>query len=228
MGNVIEIGVYGLNESLVDRVEACCNEVFFKRNIGYRLNIINPESFEEKHYDILFVKIENVMEKLADKVKKFADRIKGLIVAIADTIESLLFAFKINTYRAFLDKSSNDEICDILNGAIDNMFQNEKVCIKTKEQKKMMPLKEILYVEAIGDGSVVVTEKEQIYTTKSLKYWQEKFANKNFYRCHKSFLIALKNIKDFKNDVVIFESVSGKHNVMVSVRKRAELKRLAF
>lgn len=227
MSSVIEIGVYGLNEELMGKLKECCSKVFFRRNITYSFTQIGMDAYEEKDYDLIFVKIENIIGKFTDQILKYHGKVKALVVAIAESIESLLYAFKIDSYRAFLDRSEPEEICEIINGAIDNIFSHEKICIRTREEQKMIPIDEILYIEAIGDASVLLTEKEQLYTSKPLKYWEDLLEGKSFYRCHKSYIISLNNIKGYEDGNVIFESKYGTHNVMVAVRKRAELKRLA-
>jgi DNA-binding LytR/AlgR family response regulator len=94
-----------------------------------------------------------------------------------------------------------------------------------KEGRKQVPVhvEEILYVEGQRDYVLVFTDLKTIKTKSTLTAFQERLADYNFVRIHKSFIVARNAVDSFSRSVV---SVNGKE--LPVGRKYAELVQTAF
>ena len=83
-------------------------------------------------------------------------------------------------------------------------FDAETIRVKESTTTHMIPLKDILYIEALKDYSKVVTANQKIMTLSKLKHFLDKLPAGRFVRIHRSFAVALDKIQAIEsNDVRI-------------------------
>ena len=154
------------------------------------------------------------------------NKIKTYIIALADDIDSLLLAFKINSFRAITHKSEEIEICDVLDGVYNKLFSTDKLYVENGEKVDIIDLKDILYIEALGDSSIVIAKDGQFVSNRSLKYWDTKLQNNSFFRCHKSYLVAINSIKYIRENNIYLKSEKNKETVIpIAVKRRSLLRK---
>jgi DNA-binding LytR/AlgR family response regulator len=68
--------------------------------------------------------------------------------------------------------------------------------IKTKEQMFFLKPFHILYVETRGNESIVMTINRNYVTREDIHTLDERLQPYNFFRCHRSYLVNLKHIKE--------------------------------
>ena len=87
-----------------------------------------------------------------------------------------------------------------------------------------LPLAEILYIESSGHTVTICTKKEEIRTYEKLKDLLAKLPEE-FYQCHKSFIINMRQIRRLQYDVAILKNGSS---VPVSRSRHAGTKEAYF
>ncbi len=75
-----------------------------------------------------------------------------------------------------------------------------------REQQKVW-LRDILYIEGLGDYVKVFTPAGPIVTYERLSYLEEKLPEEHFLRVHKSYIIAIDKVQSFSGSVV---KIAGK------------------
>lgn len=81
--------------------------------------------------------------------------------------------------------------------AYDVLFENEKVIFKEGHQMVTLNSNEILYLEAYGDYTKIVTEKKEHLTLATLSNFLESLPTGKFMRIHRSYVVATKKIESF-------------------------------
>lgn len=226
MSNIVEVGVYELDSFMMNRISSCCKKVFFNKNIKFRMDQINTENFYSKQPDIVFINVHNLMNSLKDKAVDLFCNTKSCIIAVANDIESLVFAFKINTYRAVTDIFDENEVNEILYSALDDMLRKNKILVKSEDKEQIINIEDIMYFEAFGDESIIYTENNEIFSNKSLKYWEKYLDSNIFFRSHKSYLIPLDKIKKVLDKDIELMVNDKTYSVPVSVRRMKVLRSL--
>ena len=84
----------------------------------------------------------------------------------------------------------------------DTLFEKGSIVIKEGSTNHRVPLKDIIYIEALNDYSKVVTAKKKYITLSKLKHFMEKLPPEDFIRIHRSYAVAKSKIESYTRDEV--------------------------
>lgn len=219
MGESMYIGVYHLDNDTMNCVENCCKKIFWDKNIRYNILEVEENLLLQNVFDIMFVNVKELIGTVKENVNRMVKNVKARIVALANDVESLLYAFKINSYQAITKDTEESEVYNIINGIVGDILSVEKIVANDGDNVRVIDTNDILYIEALGDGSIIVTGDEQVYSNKSLKSWECNLVESHFFRCHKSYLVSLNNIKKIVCNQIYFDELCS-NSVPISVRKQ--------
>jgi len=189
---------------------------------------------EKNNVDILFLDIS--MEgidgmDLARIIGKM--NIKTKIIFITAYKEYAVDAFEIQAFDYLLKPYSKERIISTLE-RIENIGKDKKckldtVSVLKNEKILLIDANSIYYVEAKGHSMNVYT-KNDIYIKKNRIIDVEKrLKNKNFYKCHRSFIVNLEKVKEVKpwfNGTYILVMKDLNKEIPVSRSKIRELKEI--
>lgn len=104
---------------------------------------------------------------------------------------------------------------------------SEESFIYVKENKKVVKvyLSEIKYIEGLSEYIQIFTDKRKIITKTSMAQMEEKLANENFLRIHKSFIVSISKIEAFTANTI---EIQGKELPIGRSFKNAVLGALNF
>lgn len=162
--------------------------------------------------DILFVDIEMPEPdgfEVAEQIRTCGLDIK--IIFVTSHREYIQRAFKVRAFRYLYKPFQREEIVEVFNEAMDDLMKTETVCSGTD----YIRVREIYYVEALGDGTAIHEKDNITISSKSLKYWEEKLGE-DFYRCHKTYLISFFHVLSLNNYRVV---LSDRIELPVAVRR---------
>lgn len=190
----------------------CLRQILKDKEVNYR--IIEFSSGEElldnypDKIDILFLDIQ--MNKIsgmdtARKIREFDNNVEIVFTtAILDYIHE---GYEVRAYRYLLKPIDYESILKHTYACIDELInKKDTMAIKDKSQTAIIQINNILYVEVLRKEITVYTEEDKYLFKKSMKSIENKLLKKDFFRCHKSYLINLKKVKSLKNDMVIINS----------------------
>ena len=109
---------------------------------------------------------------------------------ILKPVEISRFCSSIQRINDFIQLKSKAEAYDVL-------FENEKVIFKDGHNSVTLSLNEILYLEAYGDYTKIVTEKKSHLTLTTLSSFLESLPAGKFMRIHRSYVIAINKVQCF-------------------------------
>ena len=225
MCNSLKIGIYGENNKFFGEVEENVQSLFFNLDLSYDVVYLDNELRITNPLDILFVNMGKIMNKASSKFENMLRSVGSYVVAIADNAEELLYAFRIKANTAMLRSNSKKNVVSTLDEILHEVLKKDKVVVEDNLEKHVIDVDDILYIESIGDNSVIVTKENSFYSRKSLKNWDDCFSNYGFYRSHKSYLVAVDKIKSVSEKEITFKDYDG-NTVPVAVRRRKGLKDL--
>ena len=132
-------------------------------------------------------------------------------------------AFKVNAFRYLYKPLRDEEVREVLADAIDDLKDTEARLVydRDSDASYLVRLRDIFYIESIGDYSVVHTMEKDIVTTSTLRGWKDNLDGR-FFQCHKSYIINLHWIRTISEGQVTLQGIK---QVPVSVRNRSELKK---
>ncbi|RDU21888.1 LytR/AlgR family response regulator transcription factor [Anaerosacchariphilus polymeriproducens] len=156
----------------------------------------------------------------AKRIRKIDEDVK--IVFFTSHTDIMQKAFHVNTYR-FLDKKMDKQ--NIFN-CLDDYFhdvKNEKYLeIDVQGVEVMIRQKDIVYITAIRNGTLVYCKNETLVAKYTLKEFEERLNQELFYRCHRNTIVNISFIDWIDEKIILF----GGYKVKCSQRRKAELKQL--
>ncbi len=176
------------------------------------------------YYDIAFLDIE--MKKLngievSERLKKTNPYI--IIFIITSYYKYLDDAMDLNVFRYIKKPLDVRRLKSGISKALDSIDSNViSVFVKNTNTLTNVLINDIIFIEIFGTTTRIVTTKGEYVSDKKISYWKEKLIASFFYQVHKSFIINMKHITDYKRDTV---TLSGEYNIPVSYRKQAEFRR---
>ncbi|GAA0106763.1 two-component system response regulator RgbR [Paraclostridium sordellii] len=186
------------------------------KDLGFEYSLIEFSSGEEllNNYpdkvDILFLDIQ--MDKLtgmdtARKIREFDNNVE--IVFTTAIIDYIHEGYEVKAYRYLLKPLEYECILKHTKACIEELIDRKNtIAIKDKSQTFIIQINDILYVEVLRKEVTIHTKEEKYLFKTSMKSIEDNLGKKNFFRCHKSYLINLEKVKALreKENVVIIDS----------------------
>jgi len=159
----------------------------------------NSTSFEllqqlERPYDIIFT---TAYDEYAVKAFKF-NAIDYLLKPI-DEDELKAAVEKASQRVAANYKLSKEQVSNLLATVSGNGRVNDKIAIPTPDGFIVLPCQDILYCRSIGNYTeFVLVNDKKLMSSYTLKQYDDILVNHGFLRIHKSYLVNLKHITQYK------------------------------
>lgn len=172
-------------------------------------------------FDALFLDIEMPGKDGFEVARIFRNEYKDLpIIFITSHCEMIQEAFKVHAFRYIYKPINEAEITECLCDLLKELSSKQGFLF----DNRLILNRDILYIESLGDGSVIHLTDEDIINKRSLKYWNE-FLCDQFCKCHKSYIVNLQMVKQLTDKNLI---LADNETVPISVRKRTTVKNCYF
>lgn len=155
-----------------------------------------------------------------DLLKKF-DTVNFEIIFTTAHNEYALKAFRFNAIDYLLKPIDPDELQAAINKVkerlqskqftsrehLENLYQaihnpngpGKKIAVPTSDGFILQPIEEIIYCQAIGNYTqFFLTNKRKLLSSYTLKQYDDMLGEFNFFRAHKSYLINLDHVQQYK------------------------------
>lgn len=162
-------------------------------------------STEKITYDLIILDIEmpsidglTVAKKLRESGEKTA------LVFLTSHVEYALKGYEVNALRYLTKPVKKEQLLEIINHLIVENSDVKKIILKNEEDMIMVPVNDILYLEANNQDVRVVTKDNIYFRRYNIKDYEEELSGFFFVRCHRSYLVNLAHIaKLTKKDVIL-------------------------
>lgn len=173
--------------------------------------------------DIFFLDIE--MKKLtgmdvARKIRESND--KSEIIFTTGLIDYIHDGYEVRAYRYLLKPVQFEKLKEHVNSCIKDITRKKEnnLIVQIKGEVHNIKIDDIIFIEVINKDIMIHT-KTQIYNTKTcMKKIEKELERYNFYRCHKGFLINIKQIDSIGKNVIFVNDIE----IPVSRYRMKELK----
>lgn len=221
------------------KVAICEDDAILCENAKQRILEIRPDYMIDTYftgeelllanqgYDIVFLDIEMPGRDGMCIAKELrAKQYSGHIIFLTSHIEFMPEAFKVKAFR-FLDKPINvDDLEETLVESEKEIFLDKKLIVTDCGVAVLVNVSDILYVEARKNKTLIYLTNELLETNYTLKYWSQELGINDFFQVHKSYIVSLRNIKEFDVDCVRLHG--SEVSVPVSRRNVSVVKKAFF
>jgi two-component system LytT family response regulator len=212
------------------------NNIQQSYNIEFNIiveNSGNSVTFDKINYDIAILDIEmpeiNGLT-LAEKLKiNNPDTIVIILTSFSNYLDS---AMKIQVFRYLSKPIDTNRFNRNFLEAIEYYKQiSKQIIVETSDEVFTIKTKNILYIENLRHGSMIVTKNCKYKTNKKPQEWYVQINQPNcFVYSHKSFLVNLKNVINFNKTTIYFQGVNQIVEVAscISQRRYSDFKKAFF
>lgn len=220
----MEIAICDDEKIMRDIVKEKCEAYFKGRGILYNIIMFRNGAELVKYkdgLDIIFLDIEMPEIDGFNAAQYFRNKkIEVPIIFLTSHAELMQKAFKVKAFRYLIKPIVTDEFNEAIAEAIQEVL-SEKVIVKYKDSSNVVNIKDIFYIESLGDNTAVYAKNQYFVSGEPLKGWAEILGNKAFFQTHKSFLVNLEYVKKIEKGKVF---LTYEYSVPVSIRNSKKIK----
>ncbi len=100
--------------------------------------------------------------------------------------------------------------------------EQQRIVIKEGDKITILPLVDIVHIQAYDDYVKIFTEKERFVKKQTMTHYEKHLPSKMFFRIHRSHIIAISRIQTIEN------ADKGKHQVLLTNGIRLPISRSAY
>ncbi|MCK5823965.1 MAG: response regulator transcription factor [Ichthyobacteriaceae bacterium] len=196
--------------------------------VGSFTNAIEArEGLKNLEVDLIFLDIEMPVVSGFDFLETFKDIPQVIIVTSKKEYAFEAFKYDVTGFlNKPIDKDSFQKAIDRSLLFHENVFnkeedttEDETIFVKSNLVNKKVFLKDIKWIEAVGDYVKVVTNSENHIVLSTMKAFVAKLPEERFMRIHKSYIVNLERVKRFNSKTVDIED----HKLPLSRTKKIKL-----
>ncbi|MBE6715306.1 MAG: response regulator transcription factor [Ruminococcaceae bacterium] len=214
----------------VEEIKYKVNDILASKNVKSEVDVYtDSEALYQngEFYNMAFLDVEMTPFSGIEIAHKLKDINPYIIIFIITSYDKYLDdAMDLNVFR-YINKPINFErlqqgvikALESIDGRIITFF------LKNGSTALNILSDDIVYIETVGRNTRVITTKGEFISENKIDFWKEKLVASFFYRVHKSFIINMKHISDYKRDTV---GLLGIYSVPIAYRKQADFRRFFF
>lgn len=201
-----------------DEIVECCGMAKKIRDIAEELNIPciihqfcsgrelleTPESFDIIFLDIIMQDLDGM--KTARLLRERAS--DKILVLVSSSRQYVFDAYDVEAFQYLLKPVDNGKLKQVLQKAVlrTESHPREFILVSRERQKKKLFLDDVYYFEIRG-RTATVHGAEGIFTWyEQIGELEAKLRDKDFFRCHKSYLVNLKYVAAYNRQEAILEN----------------------
>lgn len=208
---MIKIGICDDDRMQREVMKKMCDKFF--ETIGMEFEAVffssgeEVVSFSDENLLLLFLDIEmEGMDGISSM--KHIEKMENIwrIVFVSGHEEAVFDTFGIKTLGFIRKPVEFHEFEKWLQIALKEFQANKTIIFETQEGKKMVPLDQILFMEAQGNYVSVYKENENFLANGNLKKWENEFIDSSIIRVHKSYLVNLAYLEKMDPKILLTKS----------------------
>jgi two-component system LytT family response regulator len=199
-------------------------------------------AFRTQHFDIAFLDIQLQDGTSFELIEDISFETKIVFITAYD--EHAIEAIRNGAFDYLLKPINTTDLRNCIQRIQDIVLQNEQIShspakalhgievqqnmigISSVESIDFINIDEMIYLEADGKYTKIITEKETIISSKNLKIFETVLPESVFMRVHHSYLLNLSFVKKFQKDVSLLVLKKGTQIPVSKARKELLMQRL--
>ena len=172
--------------------------------------------------DLLFLDIQMSNLNGMDAARKIRELdIKVEIIFTTAVLDYVCEGYEVNAYRYMLKPIDYNIFKNNMSKCIENIIKKKSYYLTISDKSKLIKIKfdDILYIETSKRQLIIHTTNGYEVIKMSMRKL-EKFLNKDFFRCHNSFIVNLEKI----NKIDVSDIYINNATIPISKHRRKQLK----
>lgn len=181
-------------------MKANCIEIMEELGESYQL-----DSFQEgkelleskKTFHLIFLDIEmngKTGFEIAERLKEQNPSV--LIIFVTSHQEWVQEAFKVQAFRYLYKENGKEGFREALLDALEECRRDRLILCKEQEKKRYIKIRDIDFIESLGEEIAVYLENEHITCKNTLKCIKEELGD-GFFQSHRNYLVNLRKVESY-------------------------------
>lgn len=130
----------------------------------------------------------------------------GITIFVSAYTNVALDAFEVKAYRFIAKPINKEKLFKAIDDYRAEMDSDNFLVFKTHEGTIRIKISEIVFVEALGNHSIIHTLNTDYEIFINLKTIQNKLPSDKFFRCHKAYITSFTHIQAHDNTVIKYDN----------------------
>lgn len=164
-----------------------------------------PETF-----DLLFLDIKMPEMDGMELAKRLRQETGDTLLVFVTALQEYVFdAYDVEAFHYLVKPVKEEKLEQVLLSALNKIKQRPEsdfLLVSSNRALKKIFLKDIVYLEALGRIVKIHGTREDVETYAQIGSLEEKLKGKDFFRCHKGYLVHLKYVDTFQKNQIFLEN----------------------
>lgn len=205
-------------EIIIKKLELTLNQLNFQDYdiLSFHNGLDLLKSKEQFHLILLDIEMPEADGlSLAKRINN--SEVRPLIIFITSHKELMPWGFHVNAFR-YLTKPFNDhDFNEAIDSALKKILLVETIIIDTVDYCILVDVRDIIYIESLGEGCCIYTNSSNYIRKETLKYWLNRLPKNTFVQTHRAFVVNLESV--YKIETTHVHLKNG-NDIPVSFRRR--------
>ncbi len=197
------------------------------------------EAVKNNELDLVFLDIE-INDKTGFDFLRQVEHIHFNTIFTTAFNNYAIKAFKYSAFDYLMKPIDVDEFNESIERLIGKMVQNQKnnqvkallenverpqpnlLTVSSVDGFETIPIADIIHLEASGNYTYLHTKDTEKIVSKPIKFYEDLLDKGNFFKCHKSHLIKLDQVKNYHKGKQAYVIMSNGNQVPIAVRRKEE------
>ncbi len=193
-------------------------------------SLVKSKEGSDRHIDVIFLDISMPKTsgmQLAEALHKLKN--PPCVVFVTAYSEYALEAFNVDAVDYLMKPVETDRLNRALDKveafvkpAASNHPSQERIPVEKGGRKVLVPVDQILYIEAKDDYSCIYTEQDRYLSTISLAKLEQKLTPHGFFRVHRGYIVNLDHVEDVEviSSGILQLGIKGMEDKKIPVSRR--------
>lgn len=181
------------------------------------------EVCEADIYDVIFMDVEMPIMDGFEAAKRCKEKNKETIIVFLTThIEQCNRGYMVNAFRYIYKEKMEEELQEAMESITALRKRNHTLTFHVLGVGDyQLPIEKILYFETEKRNVMIHTTDQKVITNRKIEELEEDLREYGFFRCHKSFLVNLRNVEGCDKKTVY---IKNGESVFLSERRYSDFK----
>lgn len=161
-------------------------------------------------FDILFLDIKMPGLNGMDLAKALREKGQNFILIFITAVREYVFeAYEVEAFHYLIKPVKKQKLEQVLFRAIEKTrvrHTADFILVSSQRNARKIWLKDIVYIEAMGRTVKIQCIQDMVETYEQIGILEDKLKEKDFFRCHKGFLINLRFVDTFNRTQIRMEN----------------------
>ena len=165
------------------------------------------DSIEKTTYDLIILDIEMPFIDGLSVARKLRELgVKTALVFLTSHLEYALKGYEVNALRYLTKPVKKEQLTEIINHLVEKNSEVKKIMLKSDDEMLMLPISDVLYMEARNQDVRVVTKEGDYFRRYNIRDYEEELRQYFFVRCHRSYLVNLSHVAKITGKDIIIDN----------------------